>query len=75
MIEKDNDGGWNIMAIARSSSGNPASGVTLTTDSEISGLVSVMVVAEDDSVAEVKVYLSDLEQVVSTLTNNPRCCL
>ena len=75
MIEKDNDGGWNIMAIARSTSGNPASGVTLTTDSEISGLVSVMVVAEDDSVAEVKVYLSDLEQVVSTLTNNPRCCL
>jgi hypothetical protein len=75
MIENDNDGGWNIMAIARSSSGNPASGVTLTTDSEISGLVSVMVVAEDDSVAEVKVYLSDLEQVVSTLTNNPRCCL
>jgi len=75
MIENDNDGGWNIMAIARSSSGNPASGVTLTTDSEISGLVSVMVVAEDDSVAEVKVYLSDLEQVVSTLTNSPRCCL
>lgn len=75
MIENDNDGGWNIMAIARSSSGNPASGVTLTTDSEISGFVSVMVVAEDDSVAEVKVYLSDLEQVVSTLTNNPRCCL
>jgi len=75
MIENDNDGGWNIMAIARSSSGNPASGVTLTTDSEISGLVSIRVVAEDDSGSEVKVYLSDLEQVVSTLTNNPRCCL